>query len=220
MLNKSSKILMYHLVLFEIWILWEIRDDQACSDQAAYKSKQWIETEVGSGSIEKLSTVGSNSKEIEQRICIFLAEHYLPLRPADSLIPLLRNLFPRDQALARVTLGNQKAKKNLRKNFPLVTRPVSWVPQSYFFSVIIDKTTDGPVEKQLAIIKLFFSEIDLKIHLEVLHMVKWSDISAEGLTICIKQVIEKKTQFSHKILLDFLRILLKTCLEPIDLLQR
>ena len=156
------------------------------------KASNKIGTKVGSGSIEKLLTVSSNSKEIEQHICIFLAEHNLPLRLADSMIPLLRKLFPKDQALAWVTLGNQKTKNILRHIFFLVTQPVSWVAQSYFFSVIIDKTTDCTFDKQLAVRVLFFSEKDLKLHVEVLDMVKWSDRSAEGLITSIKQVIEKE----------------------------
>jgi len=36
------------------------------------------ETKVSSGSIEKLPTLASHSKEIAQRICMFLAEHNLP----------------------------------------------------------------------------------------------------------------------------------------------
>jgi len=89
------------------------------------KANNEIETKVDSGSTEILLTVGSNSKEIEQHICIFLAEHNLPLRLADNLIPLLRKLFPKDQALGRATLGNQKATNILLNNFPLVTQLVS-----------------------------------------------------------------------------------------------
>ena len=43
------------------------------------------------------------------------------------------------------------------------------------------------------IIVIFFSEKDLKLHVETLDMVKCSDGSAEGLTNCIKQVIEKNS---------------------------
>ncbi|XP_065584645.1 uncharacterized protein LOC136043679, partial [Artemia franciscana] len=62
-----------------------------------------------------------------------------------------------------------------------------------FFSVIIDETTDRTIDKQLAIMVVFFSEKDLKLHVEVLDMVKCSDGSAEGLTNRIKQVIEENS---------------------------
>ena len=152
------------------------------------------EIETKSGSIEKLLTVGSHSKEIEQRICIFLAEHNLPLRLADSLIPLLRKLFPKDQALAGVTLGKQKATNILRQNFLLVLQnQLVELLKTTFFSVIIDETTDCTIDKQLAIMVVFFSEKDLKLHVKVLDMVKCSDGSAEGLTNRIEQVIEENS---------------------------
>ncbi|XP_065581765.1 uncharacterized protein LOC136041162 [Artemia franciscana] len=152
------------------------------------------EIETKSGSIEKLLTVGSHSKEIEQRICIFLAEYNLPLRLADSLIPLLRKLFPKDQALAGVTLGKQKATNILRQNFSLVLqKQLVELLKTTFFSVIIDETTDNTIDKQLVIMVLFFSEKDLKLHVEALDMVKCSDGSAEGLTNRIKQVIEENS---------------------------
>ena len=72
--------------------------------------------------------VGSNSKEIEQRICIFLAQHNLSLSLADSLVPLLRKLFPKDQALAGVTLGKQKAAKFCDEIFFGTTPSVNSVP--------------------------------------------------------------------------------------------
>ena len=86
------------------------------------KASNEIETKVGSGSFEKLLSVGSNFKDIEQRIYIFLAEPNFPLSLADSLFPLLRKLFPKDQALEGVTLGKQKAPNILRHNFSLVLR--------------------------------------------------------------------------------------------------
>ena len=152
------------------------------------------EIEKKSGSIEKLLTVGSHSKEIEQRICIFLAEHNLPLRLADSLTPLFRKLLPKDQALAGVTLGKQKASNILRHNFSLVLQnQLVELLKTTFFSVIIDETTDRTIDKQLAIMVVFPSEKDLKLHVEVLDMVMSSDGLAEGLTNRIKQVIEENS---------------------------
>ena len=130
--------------------------------------------------------------KLKKNTLIRVKNHDLPLCLVDSLIPFLRKLFPKDQALAWVTLGNQKAKNILRHIFLLVKQTVSWVAQSYFFSVIIDKTTDCTVDKQLAIRALFFSERDLKLHVKELDMVKWNDRSVEGLTTSIKQVIEKE----------------------------
>ena len=184
------------------------------------KASNEIETKSGSGSIEKLLTVGSHSKEIEQRICIFLAEHNLPLRLADSLILLLRKLFPKDQALTGVTLGKQKATNILRQNFSLVLQnQLVELLKTTFFSVIIDETTDRTVDKQLAIIVVFFSEKDLKLHVEVLDMVKCSDGSAEGLTNRIKQVIEKNS-IPWQNIVGFCADTTNVILEPIDLLQR
>jgi len=81
------------------------------------KSSNENETKVGSGSIEKILTLASNSKEIVQHICIFLAEHNLPLNLADTSFPLLRILFPKDQVLEGVTLGQQKATDICNKIF-------------------------------------------------------------------------------------------------------
>jgi hypothetical protein len=39
---------------------------------------------------------------------LFIAENNLPISIMEDLVPLLQDLFPSDQALHEVTLGNKK----------------------------------------------------------------------------------------------------------------
>jgi len=64
--------------------------------------------------------------------------------------------------------------------------------------VIIDKTADLLLIKQLATILIFFSEKGLKRHVKILDMVKRSNGLADSLIDSIKQVIEKKLDSKAK----------------------
>ena len=52
---------------------------------------------------------------MEIKVCSFIAENNLPISLCESLLPLLRSLFPSDSVLKQVKLGKQKATNTIRQ---------------------------------------------------------------------------------------------------------
>lgn len=82
----------------------------------------------------------------------------------EDLVPLLRNIFPSDEALRGVKLGKQKATNVIRQvlGFYAIKEYVAKLKANKF-SLIIDETTDLSTTSQLAIIGTFFDEKNFKL---------------------------------------------------------
>ena len=52
-----------------------------------------------------------SAKKIKLKLCAFLAEHYLSISLCEPMLLLSRDLFPNEDALQRVCLGNREHQK-------------------------------------------------------------------------------------------------------------
>jgi len=52
---------------------------------------------------------------MEIKLAMFISENNLPISISDSLLELLRNIFPNDNHLKNVTLGKQKCTNVIRQ---------------------------------------------------------------------------------------------------------
>ena len=101
---------------------------------------------------------GGRVKPMEIKLSAFLAEHDLAISLSDDLVNLLRSLFPKDDALKNLTLGEQKATNVIRQalGFDCLHETVTTL-RSRLFSVIIDERTDLSTIKQLAVLATYFN---------------------------------------------------------------
>ncbi|XP_064082024.1 uncharacterized protein LOC135198424 [Macrobrachium nipponense] len=95
--------------------------------------------------------------KMEIKICSFIAENDMPISMCENFLPFLRDLFPADEVLKKVTLGKQKATNIIRQvlGFHFLRENIEKL-QQHRFSVVIDETTDKSTTSQLAILGTFF----------------------------------------------------------------
>ena len=109
---------------------------------------------------------------MEIKLCSFIAEKNLPISIVEDLLPLLKDLFPSDEALRQVTLGKQKATNLIRQvlGFYSIQECVAKLKANKF-SLIIDETTDRSTTSQLAILEVYFDEKNFKLETVLIDLV-------------------------------------------------
>ena len=102
------------------WCNIEITCSKTGIRRHSLSSRHWSNKKTCGTSLSIQAMWNNNqfAKEIELRICAFIAEHALSLTLVEPLITLLRVLFPNDDNLRSVKLGKQKATN--------IVRPVSY----------------------------------------------------------------------------------------------
>ena len=125
---------------------------------------------------------------IEVKLCAFIAEHNLPLTLSESMVTLIRSLFPNDAALSSVKLGKQKTTNIIRQvlGFDYLKEMVSLL-RSRKFGIIIDEATDKSVKKQLAIVASFFDVEKFEVQYWLLDMVETEVGTAAGIYAKMKE---------------------------------
>ena len=95
--------------------------------------------------------------KMEIKICSFIAQNDLSISMCEKFLPFLRDLFPADEVLKKVTLGKQKATNIVRQvlGFHFFRESIEEL-QQHRFSVVIDETTDKLTTSQLAMLGTFF----------------------------------------------------------------
>ena len=164
--------------------------------------KRHVESQKHQGNV-KLSRAGKTSSidqlvrqtptsdattSIEVKLCAFIAEHNLPLSLCESMVTLIRSLFPNDTALRHVKLGKQKTTNIIRQvlGFDYLKEMVSLL-RSRKFGIVIDEATDKSVKKQLAIVASFFDVEKFEVQYWLLDMVETEDGTAAGIYAKMKE---------------------------------
>ena len=137
--------------------------------------------------LNKINT-REEASTMEVKMCLFIAEHNLPLSISQALLSLLQSMFPSDIALKNVRLSKQKATNVVRQviGFDYLNEAVS-VLRSRKFSFIIDEKTDKSTAKQLAILATFFDIESFKGKQYLLDMTEVEDGSAQGIYSAVKK---------------------------------
>ena len=143
------------------------------------KHKSLCGIKKASSSITALLGTGEKSTQIEIKLCSFIAEKNLPISIVEDLVPLLRNIFPSDEALCGVKLGKQKATNIIRQvlGFYAIKECVAKLKANKF-SLIINETTDLSTTSQLAIIGTFFDENNFKLETILIDFIPLADGTA------------------------------------------
>ena len=141
-------------------------------------------------SIQAMWNNNQFAKEIELRICAFIAEHALSRTLVEPLITLLRVLFPNDNNLRSVKLGKQKAIDIVRQVFAFdYLQSAVKTLKEHKFSIIIDERTDRSSVKQLALLACYFDLESFVLKNYLIDPVECTDSSAVGLYSALKSTL-------------------------------
>lgn len=136
------------------------------------------------------SPLEKKARHIELKLFAFLAERYIPISLIDSLMPLLKHLFPESEPLKKVTLGKQRASNIIRQAFgQSFSEELSAKLRERPFSVIIDETTDKSTSKQLSIMVQYY---DKQFVCSFLDLVEVKLSTAEGIFTTVKECFDNK----------------------------
>ena len=149
------------------------------------------------------SFLGSQARtaaRIEIKLSSFIAENNLPLSIVDDLVPLLRDLFPSDQALSQVTLGKQKATNVVRQvlGFYSIQECVAKLKANKF-SLIVDETTDNPTTSQLAVLGVYFDEKDFRLEIILIDLIPLKDRTATTIYTSLLESLRERGIPMHNV---------------------
>jgi hypothetical protein len=141
----------------------------------------------------RYSEQNKSAARIEIKLCSFIAENNLPISIADVLLPLLRDLFPSDQALRDVTLGKQKATNVIRQVLGFYSIQECIVKlKANKFSLIINETTDSSTTSQLAVLAVYFNEDDYRLEIILIDLIPLKDGTASTIYTSVLECMRER----------------------------
>ena len=158
------------------------------------KSVRHQENSKSTKSSQPITTLWSSpdDKIIELRVCAFIAENALALFLSESIVTVLRSLFPTNTSLKSVRLRKQKATNIVRQVFAFdyLKEAVTRLRENKF-GIIIDEATDKSSLKQLAILATYFDTESFETKNFLVDMVECADGKADSIYKALKETFQE-----------------------------
>lgn len=165
------------------------------------KHKELIQIQASSPITSLLGSHVKNAARIEIKLCSFITENNLPISIVENLVPLLRDLFPSDQALCEVMLGKQKATNVIRQvlGFYSIHECVAKLKANKF-SLIVDETTDKSTTSQLAVLGVYFNEKDFRLEIILIDLIPLKDGTATTIYTSLIESMRERGISMHNVI--------------------
>lgn len=143
--------------------------------------------------------ISSSAKELEIRLCLFVAEHNLPFASLDHLNQCVKTVKD-SKIISKMCINRQKGQKIIRSvTGPQNCKSIANAANTQYYSIIIDESTDVSMNKNLAVVIRIFTQ---KCRDRFLDFAPVADSSSDGIFNGLLKVL-KDHNISTKNLLGF-----------------